>query len=138
MFRTRTFAVGAAVVGIVIGLAANPADATGRHIVAKPSTLKVNATTTLTGTGFPANTRLPIAECSKTSWATGQFPCNSSTQFLVVTDSHGHFVHKLKVTLCGGKRGPTANSQICFVGQPRPTNAKTVGLLGAVKVTVTH
>lgn len=137
MFRTRTFGVAATVLSLVIGLSVNPAEASGRHIVAKPGTLKVNATTTLTGTGFPAHTRLPIAECSKTSWATGQFPC-ANNQFLVVTDGHGHFVHKLKVTACGGKRGPTAKSQICFVGQPSPRTSRVVEQLGAAKIIVTH
>ena len=138
MFRTRTFGVAVTVLGLVIGCSATPADATGRHIVVKPSTVKVNATATVTGTGFPPHTRLPIAECSKTSWATLQFPCVRSTQSLVLTDSHGRFVRTLKVALCGGKRGPSANSQICFVGQPTPTSSKVVGLLGAVKIIVTH
>ena len=130
-----------AVLGLVGGLAMSDAGAvstTPPHIVARPNNLMVNTKTTLTGTGFPAKTRLVIAECPSTGWVVTANPCVKTNRISVVTDRLGRFTAQFRVALCGGKRGPEPTSQICYIGNPHPKGIDTIALLGAAKVTVTY
>ena len=52
--------------------------------------------------------------------------------------AHGRFTRKFRVAMCGGKRGPEPNSQICYIGAPHGEGVDTIALSGAAKVTVTH
>jgi hypothetical protein len=122
--------------GILTGQA-GAVPATPPHIVAKPNNLMVNTKTTLTGTGFPARTRLTIKECPNTGWIVPQNPCVKNNSISVLTDAHGHFVHQFQVELCGGKRGQFT-SQICYIGDPHPEGVDTITLLGAARVIVTY
>ena len=130
-----------AIAGLVGGAAIGDAAAVTPippHIVATPNNLMVNTKTTLTGTGFPAKTRLAIVECSKTSWVVPANPCVGTNKISVVTDARGRFTAQFRVVLCGGKRGPGPTSQICYIGHPHPRGVDTVTLVGAAKVTVTY
>ena len=98
----------------------------------------INTKTTLTGSGFPAKTKLTIAECPATNWIVPQNPCVKNNTVSVVTDRHGRFTRQFRVELCGGKRGPEPTSQICYIGDPHPEGIDTITLLGAAKVTVTY
>ena len=141
--RSRITRVGLAVTisGLALGVLASQAGAissTPPHIVAKPNNLMVNTKTTLTGTGFAANTKLTIEECSTNFWIVPKNPCLSTNKISVLTDGHGHFVRQFRVTVCGGKRGPEPTSQICYIGEPHPEGIDTIRLLGAAKITVTY
>jgi len=143
MLRSRIARIGLAVTIAVLaagvsGSQAGAISATPPHIVAKPNNLMINTKTTLTGSGFPAKTKLTIAECPGTNWIVPQNPCVKNNTVSVVTDSHGRFTHQFRVELCGGKRGPEPTSQICYIGDPHPEGIDTITLLGAAKVTVTY
>jgi len=112
--------------------------ATGPHIVATPNNLMINTKTTLTGTGFPANTKLTIEECPSTLWIVPQNPCDSTNKISVLTDGRGRFMRQFRAELCNGKRGPFPTSQICYVGDPHPQGIDTIRLLGAARVVVTY
>jgi hypothetical protein len=127
--------VGTALAGVTLD--ATAAVASGPHIVARPNNLMVNTNTTLTGTGFPVKAKLMIGECAKTSWIAPQNPSVNRNRITVVTDSRGHYVHQFRVTLCGGKRGPTPTSQIRYIGEPHPEGVDRVRLVGPARVVVT-
>jgi hypothetical protein len=143
MSRSRIIRVGLAVTiallaAAVLSSAAGAVSATPPHIVAKPSNLMVNTKTTLTGTGFPARTKLTIKECSIINWVVTANPCVKNNTISVVTDGHGRFTRQFRAKLCGGKRGPEPTSQICYIGDPHPEGVDTMRLLGAAKITVTY
>ena len=129
--------IGLFAAGSLSGLAGAVAT-TPPHVVAKPDNVMVNTKTVLTGTGFPAKTRLTIEECPGKGWIVPQKPCIRNNRISVVTDGHGHFVRQFRVGLCGGRRGPEPTSQICYIGDPHPEGVDTISLLGAAKVTVTY
>ena len=108
------------------------------RIVAKPNNLMVDTKTTLTGSGFPARTRLSIVECSTTNWVVTAHPCVSGNKVSVMTDGRGRFTHSFEVVLCRGKHGPEPTSQVCYVGNPHPYGIDTEHLDGAAKLTVTY
>jgi hypothetical protein len=137
----RRFGLLLLLVGLGLGATSGPAVAvssTPARIVAKPNKPMVNTKTTLTGTGFPAKTKLTLEECSVTQWVVTAKRCVGANKISVVTDSHGRFTHKFRVVLCGGKRGPMPTSQVCYIGAPHPQGVDVITLLGAVKVTVTY
>jgi hypothetical protein len=143
MLRSRISHVGlvltiAALGAGVFGAQAGAVSSTPPHIVAKPNNLMINTKTTLTGTGFPANTRLTIEECPETLWIVPQNPCNNTNKISVLTDGHGRFVRQFRAELCGGKRGPFPTSQICYIGEPHPEGIDTIRLLGDAKIIVTY
>ena len=127
-----------ALAGGVLGGQADAVSATPPHIVAKPNNLMVNTKTTLTGSGFPAKTRIVIEECSITNWVVTANPCVRNNKISVLTDRHGRFTRQFRVELCGGRRGPEPTSQICYIGDPHPEGIDTMRLLGAARVTVTY
>jgi len=115
--------------------------ATPPHIVAKPNNVMVNTTISLTGTGFPARTRLAIKECSNTNWVVvAQRPCDTANAISVATDVHGRFAHSFKVQLCPRtKVGPgPVTRETCYIGNPQPRGVDTITLVGAAKVIVTY
>ena len=137
----RRLALVLMLVGFGLGVASRPAVAvstTPPRIFAKPNNLMVNTKTTLTGTGFPARTKLTIEECSVTQWVVTANPCVSTNKISVVTDARGRFSRQFRVELCGGKRGPEPTSQICYIGDPHPHGVDTITLLGVAKVMVTY
>ena len=105
--------------GVLAGYA-GAVSPTPPHIVAKPDNVMVNNKTTLTGTGFPAKTRLTIEECPARNWIVPQKPCVTNNKISVLTDGHGRFVRQFRVELCAGRRGPEPTSQICYVGDAPP------------------
>ena len=143
MLRSRitrvilTIATGALAAG-ALSTSAGAISATPPHIVAKPANLMVNTKTTLTGSGFPSRTKLTIKECSITNWVVTSNPCVKNNTISVLTDAHGRFTRQFRVALCGGKRGPSPTSQICYIGDPHPEGVDTISLLGAAKVVVTY
>lgn len=129
--------IGLFAAGIVSGQA-GAVTAIPPRIVAKPNNLMINTKTLLTGSGFPARTRLTIEECSMTNWVVTANPCDTTNKISVLTDAHGRFTRQFKVELCGGKRGPEPTSQICYVGDPHPEGIDTIALLGAARVIVSY
>ena len=120
---------------------AGAVSATPPHIVAKPNNVMVNTKITLTGTGFPARTKLAIKECSSTGWVVvAQRPCDTANAISVVTDRHGRFVHAFKVQLCPRlKIGPgPVTRETCYIGNPQPRGVDTITLVGAARVIVTY
>ena len=136
----RRFIVPATIVVLAAGIATGAAAASPArpHIVAKPNNLMVNANTSLTGTGFPAKTKLTIEECATANWVVTSRPCKGAYKISVRTDAHGRFSAKFRALLCGGKRGSGPTSQICYIGNPHPQGVDTITLLGAAKITVTY
>jgi Neocarzinostatin family len=109
------------------------------HIVAKPSNLMVNTTTHLAGTGFRANAKLQVEECSVKSWIAPQQPCATGNVVTVHTDSSGAFKASLTAEVCPkvtyqARRG---FMEVCYVGVAHPQQLDRVVLLGAAKITVT-
>jgi hypothetical protein len=129
--------------GAIMAGTANAVSATPPHIVAKPNNVMLNTTISLTGTGFPANAKLTIKECSRTSWVVvAQKPCDTNNTITVLTNKTGRFVHAFKVELCprtstGTGTGPITR-ETCYIGNPKPKGVDTITLVGAAKVTVTY
>jgi hypothetical protein len=138
MSRNRLAALIVVVSALLLGTGAVAGGATGARIVARPNSVMVNTKTSLTGSGFPARTKLSIRECSKTNWVVPTHPCVKGNGIKVVTDAHGRFTHAFEVRLCGGKRGPGPTSQVCYIGAERPEGVDTVHLVGAARVVVTY
>ena len=57
----------------------------------------------------------------------------------MTTNASGGFKAAFTVTLCpDGVRGPEPTSEICYIGERKPSGVDTVKLVGAAKVTVTY
>jgi len=109
------------------------------HIVVKPDNVMVNTNVTLTGTSFPAQTKISVAECSKTFWIAPQNPCDSNNTISVVTDGHGRFTRQFRAELCPRvKAVPPVTEEHCYIGEPKPMGVDTITLIGAAPVTVTY
>jgi hypothetical protein len=106
------------------------------RIVARPDSIMVNGTTSLTGKHFPARATLTIEECSAPNWIAPQSPCDSSNAVAVHTNGGGNFKATMKVLTCPPTSAP-GFSQICYVGEPKGTGVDTVTLVGAEQITVT-
>ena len=150
-------AVGIATAGSV-ALAASaymlpaPVAIKARHhprIVAKPSRVKVNKVTTLTGSGFKPRHKYVLNECSARAWVVPKQVCNHRNAVHVRTGPHGGFRVRMKALLCprgiqpqarvprGRVLGPEAFVVHCFIGVPRIAGVDTVTLVGAVRISVT-
>jgi hypothetical protein len=110
------------------------------HIVARPDSVMVNGTTTLTGTGFPAKSKVQLRECGASSWIAPKNPCISTNEITVTASASGGFTTPFKVQLCPRTLPPTppVTEETCYVGELRPTGIDTLALLGAAKITVTY
>ncbi len=110
------------------------------HIVARPDSVMVNGTTTLTGTGFPAKSKVLLQECGEASWIAPKNPCISTNEVTVTTGAGGGFTTPFKVQLCPRTLPPTppVTEETCYIGELRPTGIDTLALLGAAKITVTY
>jgi hypothetical protein len=124
---------------VSMGVATAAVSPTLPRIVDRPKSVMVNSSTTLTGTGFPPSTTIALQECGKTGWIAPQSPCASSNGISVTTNAVGGFKTAFKVSLCpDGVRGREPTSEICYIGEPKPSGIDTITLLGAVKITVTY
>jgi hypothetical protein len=124
-----------------LGAGAGAAVATPARVVAKPNNAMVNTKIGLTGTGFPARTKLTIEECSSTAWAVAaQNPCDIDNAISPTTDAHGRFTARFKVELCPRKKpGPgPATKETCYIGRPQPRAGGAIALVGAARITVTY
>jgi hypothetical protein len=137
--KASLLALGAAV-AFAAGAAAQTPVAAGPHIVARPDNVMVNATTTLTGRGFPPKTKVALAECGAASWIAPQDPCDTANTVTVTTNLAGGFSTPFKVQLCPRTAPPVppVTKETCYIGEPHPTGIDTIALLGASKVTVTY
>jgi hypothetical protein len=106
------------------------------QIVARPDSIMVDHTTSLTGKHFPARATLTIEECSAKNWIAPESPCHSSNAVVVHTNGGGNFKATMKVLTCPAPSTP-GFSQICYVGEPKGTGVDTLTLVGAGKITVT-
>jgi hypothetical protein len=130
---------------VVAALAATAEGATTRitsapHIRARPRSIMVNGTTTLTGTGFPANGPVHLRECGSAAWIVPEEPCDTTNEVTVMSDASGRFTTPFEVQLCPRKLPPKppVTREKCYIGEPHLTGEDTIGLAPAVKITVTY
>lgn len=123
-----------ATLGFVVALVSPAGASTSPRIVANPRSVMVNSATKLTGSNFPASTRITIKECSSTSWYVLANPCVSAIK--VKTNASGGFKTSMTIHGCPGSSG-TGTSETCYVGEPTPYGVDTMTLTGAAKITVT-
>lgn len=138
---------GAGVAGLVAvaALAATAQGARTRitsapHIRARPRSIMVNGTATLTGTGFPANSLVHLQECGSPAWIVPEEPCDATNAVTVMSDASGRFATPFEVKLCPRKLPPKppVTRERCYIGEPRLTGEDTIGLAAAAKITVTY
>ena len=100
----------------------------------------VNGTTMLTGSGFPASNPVHLQECGSSFWIVPEEPCDTANEVTVMSDSSGRFSTPFTVQLCPRTvpPKPPVTRERCYIGEPQSTGEDTVGLLGAVKITVTY
>jgi hypothetical protein len=122
------------------GVMPGKASMTTARIVAKPNNVMVNTKITLEGRGFPAKTRLKIAECSRTNWVVvAQKPCDTDNSISVLTNRNGRFSSPFTVELCPrSKSGHHVTEETCHIGNPEPQGVDTIALVGAARITVTY
>lgn len=139
MFDSKKLIVYAAAAASALAAAAPAAQAQARQpkIKARPSTLMVNATTTLKGSGFPANTVIQLRDCGRTFWLAPDYPCTEN-EAAVTTDRRGRFHTTFQVGLCPeGEPGKMPTERICYIGE-LVTGEDTGSLVGAARITVTY
>jgi hypothetical protein len=123
---------------LVVSSAGASTAAPAPHIVAKPNSVMVNTTTKLTGTHFPASTKITIEECAQSTWVVMSNPCDTDNSIKVKTNTKGQFHAVFTVHTCPDTvAAPPGFSQTCYIGDPHPSGIDTITLLGAVKITVT-
>lgn len=106
-------------------------------IRAKPTSLMVNESTALKGSGFPKNVSVTLRECPSTTWIAPQQPCLEGHSVTVETSRTGRFSTSFRVGVCEGEfSGPTRKT--CFIGEPEPTGIDTIELSGAVTIQVSY
>ncbi len=106
-------------------------------IRAKPTSLMVNQSTALKGSGFPKNASVTLRECASTSWMAPQQPCLEGHSVTVETSRTGRFSTSFKVGVCEGEfSGPTQKT--CDIGEPEPNGIDTIELRGAVTIQVSY
>jgi hypothetical protein len=144
MSRSHTLALAAATLAGGLIFSAVPLASVGAlaasaspHIVAHPDSVMVNTATRLTGTHFPATTKISLEECSASNWSVPQNPCTATT-VKVKTNAQGRFRTAFTVHTCpGGSTTSPGFSETCYIGSPSPSGIDTIALTGAVAVTVT-
>jgi hypothetical protein len=100
----------------------------------------VTKTTTLTGSGFPANSQIRLQECGVPAWIVPQEPCDMANEITVTTGPKGRFTTPFEVQLCPRELPPKppVTREKCFIGERQSTGEDTEGLLGAAKVIVSY
>jgi hypothetical protein len=139
MFDSKKLIVCAAVAAAALVVAAPLAQAQAKQpkITARPRTLMVNATATLKGSGFPANTVIQLRECGRTFWLAPDYPCTANEE-AVTTDRGGRFRTTFQAGLCPeGEPGKMPTERVCYIGE-LVTGEDTGSLVGAAKITVTY
>jgi hypothetical protein len=87
-------------------------------ITAKPSHVMVSGATTLTGTGFPAGSRVQLSECGRTFWLAPEQPCNTDNTITVETNRYGRFKATFHVELCpDASVGKVVTERTCYIGR---------------------
>jgi hypothetical protein len=110
------------------------------HITARPNSIMVNHTTTLTGRHWPASKKVTLEECTESTWVVMQSaPCDTNNVVTVKADAKGQFKTVFTVHTCPTTdSSPPGFEQTCFIGgNPAPSGVDTIALQGAVKITVT-
>ena len=89
----------------VAGASARAAARRGKQptILANPTSLMVNQSTALKGSGFPKNASVTLRECASSSWIAPQQPCLEGHSVTVETGRSGHFSTSFKVGVCEGE-----------------------------------
>ena len=104
------------------------------RITATPSVLAANKTTSLDGTGFPADKTIVLRECPTKDSGAFRYACDAS-EMTVETDASGGFTASFPVAACHGQKKLT-RPQKCYVGDFE-ARFDAFLLIGAVKLTVT-
>ena len=127
--------------GAALALGAAPGYAgSAPHIGVHPRSVMVTKTTTLKGSGFPANSQVRLRECGATAWIVPQEVCDTANEITVTTGPKGRFTTEFEVDLCPRELPPKppVTREKCYIGEPQSTGEDTEGLLGAAKVIVTY
>jgi hypothetical protein len=106
----------------------------GPSIVATPSSVMVNTTTTLRGSNFSPSKTIKIEECAVSLWYVLQNPCDVTVK--ARTNAQGGFKVRLTVHACQSGSVP-GFSETCYVGEPSLYGVDTTKLEGAASITVT-
>ena len=140
--RALALAAGASLAGgliataLAVPAAGAAAPTAGAHIVAHPDSVMVDTATRLTGTHFPAKTKITIKECTERNWIVPQNPCDASP-VRVRTNAKGTFQIEFTVHTCPGDSRTPGFSQTCYVGEPTISGLDTQTLTAAATITVT-
>ena len=122
-------------------LAIAPASAqamAGGKVMAKPHSVMINTTTTLTGKGFRANTTIQLRECGEKSWLYPAFPCLEENAKAVMTNAKGRFETTFEVRFCPeAERAKKPTTVICYIGSLL-TGEDTGELAGAARLLVSY
>jgi hypothetical protein len=114
------------------------AGASSPKISARPASVMVNATTTLSGRGFPANKTIQLRECGRAYWLAPAYPCLQENAASVKTDARGRFQRTFRVGLCPeGEPTKMPTQRICYIGE-LVTGEDTGSLVGAARVLVSY
>jgi hypothetical protein len=114
------------------------ASAGSPKIKARPHSVMVNATTSLKGKGFPANTTIQLRECGRTFWLSPAYPCLEDNGVSATTDAKGRFQTSFQVGLCPeGEATRRPTQRVCYVGE-LVTGEDTGSLVGAARIVVTY
>jgi hypothetical protein len=141
MLGSKQLLASAALVALVLtaGLSGSAqASATSPKINARPHSVMVNATTSLKGKGFPANTTIQLRECGRTFWLAPAYPCLEDNGVSVTTDAKGRFQTSFQVGLCPeGEATKKPTQRVCYVGE-LVTGEDTGSLVGPARLVVTY
>jgi hypothetical protein len=118
---------------------ASPSTVPAPHITVHPTSVMVNQSVTVVGSGFAPKASVTLSECSKKTWIVPEYPCATGNQVTVRTNSAGGFRTVMKATLCPSiPVPPTALGivEVCYIGELQPTGVDTIALVGAARITV--
>ena len=124
---------------LLVSSASASTTAPSPHIVARPNSIMVNGTTTLTGKNWPASKKVTLEECTQSTWVVMSNPCDTNNVVKVKANADGQFKTTMTVRTCPFTNStPPGFEQTCYIGgNPKPSGVDTITLQGAVEITVT-
>ncbi len=138
-------AVAVAVTALATGLGATPSGATPSvaaspphpHLTVTPSHAMAGRRLVVSGWGFPAGTRVTLAECGAKVWIAPKDPCAHGS-VTVKTDGHGRLHTRMTARLCPQTSRAKRTEDTCYVGQPMGRDVDVIVLQGAARVVVSQ
>ncbi len=130
-----------AVTALATGLGATPSIAAAPphpQLTVTPSHAMVGRLLAVSGRGFPADTRITLAECGAKLWIAPKDPCAAHGSVTVTTDGHGRFRTHMTARRCPQTSRAKRTEDTCYVGQPVGRDVDVIVLQGAAKVVVSY